>query len=294
MKILICSDGMPASENAIQLGGLLAGPLKAKTTLFGIAEKSQDERPLREALEKQAQTLRSQNVAPDIIVQAGDPIRQILDRTSKTSYDLVIIGARWTGTTGHHWRSEKTYEVIKAIQPPVLVAIGECKHLKRFLVCTGGKEFIERAVEFTGKLAVAVGASVTLLHVMAEPPAIYADLVRLEEDVDRLLESKSELGTNLREQKTELERLGVSAEVRLRHGIVIDQVFEEAREGDYDLIVTGTSQARGLLRHYIMGDLTRSILNRANCPVLVARAGPPRVGRTLLKALKGLVSAREK
>jgi nucleotide-binding universal stress UspA family protein len=294
MKILICSDGMPAAESAIQLGGLLAGPLKAETTLFGIAEKSQDERALREALEKQALTLRSQNVAPDIILQAGDPIRQILDRTSETSYDLVIIGARWTGATGHHWRSEKTYEVIKAIQPPVLVAIGERKHLKRFLVCTGGKEFIERAIEFTGKLAVAVGASVTLLHVMAEPPAIYADLVQLEEDVDQLLESKSELGTNLREQKRELERLGVSAEVRLRHGIVIDQVFEEAREGDYDLIVIGTSQARGLLRHYIMGDLTRSILNRANCPVLVARAGPPTAGRTLWKAFKGLFGSPEK
>jgi nucleotide-binding universal stress UspA family protein len=290
MKILICSNGMPAAESAIQLGGLLAGPLKAETTLFGIAEKPQDERPLREALEKQAQTLRSQNVAPDIIVHAGEPIRQILDRTSKTSYDLVIIGARSTGATEHHWRSEKTYEVIKAIQPPVLVAIGECKHLKRFLVCTGGKEFIQRAIEFTGKLAVAVGASVTLLHVMAEPPAIYADLVRLEEDVDRLLESKSELGTNLRQQKRELEHLGVSAEVRVRHGIVIDQVFEEAREGDYDLIVTGTSQARGLLRHYIMGDLTLSILNRANCPVLVARAGKLQAARTLWKALKGLFS----
>jgi len=287
MKILICSDGMPAAEGAIQLGGLLAGPLKAETTLFGIAEKSQDERPLREALGKQAQTLRSQNVALDIIVQAGEPIRQILDRTSKTSYDLVIIGARSTGATGHHWRSEKTYEVIKAIQPPVLVAIGECKHLKRFLVCTGGKEFIEQAIQLTGKLAAAVGASVTLLHVMAEPPAIYVSLVQLEEDVDRLLESKSELGTNLRQQKRELERLGVSAEVRVRHGIVIDQVFEEAREGDYDLIVTGTSQARGLLRHYIMGDLTLSILNRANCPVLVARAGKPKAARTLWKALKG-------
>src|SRR5256886_5199447 len=288
MKILICSDGMPAAEGAIQLGGLLAGPLKAETTLFGIAEKSQDERPLREALEKQAQTLRSQNVALDIIVQAGEPIRQILDRTSKTSYDLVIIGARWTGATGHHWRSEKTYEVIKAIQPPVLVAIGECKHLKRFLVCTGGKEFIEQAVQFTGKLAAAVNASVTLLHVMAEPPAMYADLVRLEENVDQLLQSKSELGTNLRRQKRELDRLGVSAEVHLRHGIVIDQVFEEVRAGNYDLIVTGTSQARGLLRHYIMGDLTRSILNRADVPVLVARAGPPKPGRTLWKAIQRL------
>src|SRR6267142_3383361 len=288
MKILICSDGMPASENAIDLAALLAGPLKAEMTLLGIVEKSSDEQPLRQALERQAQSLRTQNAQPDIVVRAGEPVRQILDQTSSISYNLVLVGARWTGASGHYWRSEKTYEVIKAIQPPVLVAIGECKQLKRFLVCTGGKEFIEQAIQLTGKLAAALGASVTLLNVMAEPPAIYADLVQLEEDVSRLLESKSELGTNLQRQKRELERLGVSAEVRLRHGIVIDQVFEEARDGDYDLIVTGTSQARGLLRHYIMGDLTRDILNRSNVPVLVARAGPPKPARTLWKAVKGL------
>jgi nucleotide-binding universal stress UspA family protein len=291
MKILICSDGTSSAETAIQLGGLLSGSLKAQTALLGIAETPRDEHPLREALHKQAGSLQGLGISPDIIVQSGDPVRQIVDETLKTSYDLVVIGARWTGATGHYWRSEKTYEVIKAIQPPVLVAIGECKHLKRFLVCTGGKEFIEQAVQFTGKLAAAVNASVTLLHVMAEPPAMYANLVRLEENVDQLLESKSELGTNLRRQKRELERLGVPAEVRLRHGIVIDQVFEEVHAGDYDLIVTGTSQARGLLRHYIMGDLTRSILNRANCPVLVARAGKPKATRTLWKAIKALFSA---
>jgi len=58
------------------------------------------------------------------------------------------------------------------------------------------------------------------------------------------------------------------------------------------LIVTGTSQARGLLRHYIMGDLTRSILNRASVPVLVARAGPGKPGRTLWKAFKVLFTGR--
>jgi nucleotide-binding universal stress UspA family protein len=290
MKILICSDGTSSAETAIHLGGLLGGPLKAQTALLGIAETSRDEHPLREALHTQAGSLQGLAISQNIIVRFDDPVRQIVDETSKNSYDLVVIGARSTGATGHYWRSEKTYEVIKAIQPPVLVAIGECKSLKRFLVCTGGKEFIEQAVQFTGKIAAAVGASVTLLHVMAEPPAMYADLVRLEENVDQLLESKSELGTNLRRQRRELERLGVSTEVRLRHGIVIDQVFEEVRAGDYDLIVTGTSQARGLLRHYIMGDLTRSILNRANCPVLIARAGKPTATRTLWRALKGLFS----
>ena len=292
MKILICSDGMPPAEAAIQLGGLLAEPLKAQIALLGIAETSSDEQSLREALQKQAGLLDGRGISLDIIVQSGEPVRQIVDQTSKNRYDLVVIGARWTGATGHHWRSEKTYEVIKSIQPPVLVAIGECKKLKRFLVCTGGKEFIEQAVQFTGTLAAAVNASVTLLHVMAEPPAMYADLVRLEENVEQLLESKSELGINLRRQKRELEKLGVSAEVRLRHGIVINQVFEEAHEGDYDLIVTGTSQARGLLRHYIMGDLTRSILNRANVPVLVARAGPPKPVQTLWRAVREMFGGR--
>jgi len=143
-------------------------------------------------------------------------------------------------------------------------------------------------VQLTGKLAAAAGASVTLLHVMAEPPAIYADLVRLEEDVNQLLRSNSELGINLRGQKEELERLGVPTEVHVRHGLVLHQVLAETRTGDYDLIVTGSSQARGVISHYIMGDLTRSILNHANCPVLVVRAGQPANTGGFGDFLKGL------
>jgi nucleotide-binding universal stress UspA family protein len=286
MKILICSDGMPAAESAMRLGAAFAPPFKADVVVLGVAENPEDESGLQQALEKQAESLRAQSVSPKIEMCAGDPVRQIAAATAKTKYDLVIVGARKTGSTGLHWRSEKMYELIKSISPPVLVAMGEWAQLKRFLVCTGGKEFIEEAVQLAGKLAKAVGASVTLLHVMAEPPAIYADLVRLEEDVDRLLESNSELGLNLSEQKADLEKVGVSAEVRIRHGIVIDQVFAEARDRSYDLIVTGSSRARGMLRHYIMGDLTRSILNHADCPVLVARAGAIGGPRSLWRSIR--------
>src|SRR6267143_842029 len=272
MRILICSDGSDPADKPIRLGGLLAGPCQAETTLLGIAEVSGDEGPLRVALESEAEKLRGFGVSPELVLRTGEPIREILHQTTSTQYDLTIIGAERKGTTGLYWRAKKSYEVIKAIPSPVLLATGPCETLKSFVVCTGGKNFIDAAVQLTGKVAAAVGASVTLLHVMAEPPAIYADLVRLEEDVNRLLESRSELGLNLRRQKEELERLGVPAEVRVRHGTVIDQVFAEVRQGDHDLIVTGSSQARGVLRHYIMGDLTRSMLNRANCSVLVARS----------------------
>jgi len=273
MKLLICSDGMPASVEATKLGGIVARSCHAETVLCGIVEKPAEEAALRQELDREAQLLRDAGVPPTVGVRAGEPIRQILVETTANIYDLVVIGARRTGRSGLYWRSQKTYQVIKAIAPPVLVAIGECKTLKNFLLCTGGRPEIEAGLELTGKLAAAAGAKVTLLHVMAEPPAVYADLVRLEEDLDRLLQSKSELGINLRRQKETLEHLGAHTEVRIRHGLVVGQVFAEVAIGDYDLIATGSSQARGIFQHYIMGDLTRRILNRANCPILVARAG---------------------
>jgi len=287
MKILLCSDGTPPSDHAARLTSLLLRQCQASITLLGIAEQPRDEEPLRAALETEMESLRATGSAIELVVHPGDPIRQIVDLSSATQFDLTIIGARSKGASGLYWRSQKTYEVIKVVPAHVLVAVGECAQLKRFLVCTGGKRFIDDAVRLTGELARCAGASVTLLHVMAEPPAIYADLVALEEDVDRLIESGSELGENLRAEKEILEKLGLVAEIRIRHGMVLEEVFREIHEGHHDLVVTGSSQTRGPFRHYIMGDLTRSILNRANCPVLVARAGklPSRPG--FLKRLFG-------
>src|SRR5205807_1639107 len=272
MRILICSDGTDPADKPVLLGGLVAAPTKAETTLLGIVELSGDEEPLRAALEGEAAKLRRFGVSPELVVRTGEPIREILHQTTEASYDLTIIGARRKGNTGLYWRAGKTYEVIKAIPTPVLLATGECETLKSFIVCTGGKKFIDAAVKLTGKLAAAIGASVTLLHVMAEPPAIYADLMQLEEDVERLLRSGSELGRNLLAQKQSPESLGVLVKVRVRHGFVLDQIFADVSERGHDLIVTGSSPTRGPLGHYIMGDVTRGIVNRANVPVLVARS----------------------
>ncbi len=273
MRILICSDGTDPADNPTRLGALIASPRHSPTTLLGIAEETGDTEALKQALDSEARMLREKEVPAEIVIRSGEPIRQILAESTSNEYDVVIIGARRKGDGGLYWRPEKSYDVIKAVPPPVLVAIGPCDRLKKILVCTGGKKYIDDAVQLSGEIAQCVGGTVTLLHVMAEPPAIYADLVRMEEDVGRLLASGSELGRNLLAQKQSLEKLGLNVAVRIRHGIALDEIFDEVREGEHDLIVTGTSQARGPLRHYIMGDLTRGILNRADCPVLVARAG---------------------
>ena len=147
MRILICSDGTDPADKPILLGGLVAAPTKAATTLLGIAEISGDEKPLRDALESEAKKLGRFGISPEIVVRGGEPIREILEQTKTARYDMTIIGARHKTSSGPYWRPGKTYEVIKAIPTPVLLATGICETLKSFIVCTGGKKYIDAAVE---------------------------------------------------------------------------------------------------------------------------------------------------
>src|SRR5438128_5388671 len=239
MNTLICSDGTPASDNAARLGGIVAGATQAQVALLGIAEHPSEEQPLRQALDREADILRRAGVEPRIVIQSGEPIARILSETSANQYNIIVIGSRRRNASG------RTYEIIKSIEPPVLVAIGACERLSRILLCSGGKHFIDDAVRLTGTLAAALHAEVTLFHIMAEPPTIYAHLMELEENVDALLASGSELGRNLVAEKKALEKLGVAVNVRVRHGFVVDQLLDEMRGGNYELIVSGSSLARG-------------------------------------------------
>jgi len=285
MKLLICTDGSAQAENAVRFGGMIAGKSHAEVTILAITEKSGEEDAVFESLRRAQQMLKEHGVNAEVITKAGEPIEEMIKRTDETSYDLVVIGAVRKGTRGPFLMSAKAYKIIKAVAPPVLVVIGDRETIKRILVCSGGEKYIDRAVQFSGAIARAVGASVTLFHVMAEPPAVYTDLIKMEEDVNLLLHSSSGLGENLRREKESLESMGVTAEVRLRHGLVISEVFKEIRRGDYDLVVTGSSPEGGNLRSYIMGNITREIVNRAECPVLVVRGGEEPGGLT--RSLKG-------
>jgi nucleotide-binding universal stress UspA family protein len=169
--------------------------------------------------------------------------------------------------------SARAYKIIESVEPPVLVVIGERTALRRILLCTGGTKQADATVNFAGEIARRANASITLLHVLAEPPAMYANLIKSEENVDQLLQSDSKLGRNLRHQKELLEKIGVPCEVHLQHGLVLDELLQELQNAEYDLVMSGSSPVHDRLRTYIMGNLTREIVNRAELPVLVVRSG---------------------
>jgi len=270
MKILICSDGSEQAERAMRLGAAISAGCHAEVTLLGIMENAGDSPTLLDSLKRGQALLEDKKIQAELITKSGKPIEEIIKRTQETTYDLVVIGAARKESRGPFWMSSKTYKLIKEIRPPVLSVAGKATSIGRILICSGGKRYIDNAVRLTGEIAQGLGSTVTLLHVTSQPPGILAHLPRMEQDTEFLLRSQSELGQNLRHEKETLESQGVRTEVKLRHGEVLQQILREIRDGNYDLVVTGSALSRSF-RTYILGNISREIVNRAACAVLVAR-----------------------
>jgi nucleotide-binding universal stress UspA family protein len=274
MRILLCSEGSQQAENAVNFGAAIAEACRAETTLLGILEKKHDAAKLLSSLKNSQVEAERRNLRCALVTREGDPIDEIIAATNESNYDLVVIGAVRKGFRGSYSMSSKAYRIIRRIQPPVLAVTGSASRITKILICTGGKNYIDKALRLTGEIAKGTGASVTLLHVLGEPPAIYSHLPKMVETTEHVLASSSELGTNLRRSSELLESIGVKMEFRLRRGGVLDQVIAEIEDGGYELVVTGSALSR-TFRSYVLGDLTRELVNRVNCAVLVTRTNVP-------------------
>jgi len=272
MKILVCSDGSERSKRAISFAAIIAIATKAEATIFGIAQDHQQETKLRGVLLEEGEKLKANGVRVEIATKSGDPVTEIVQLTRDQVYDLVAIGVERRGAQEFFLPSAKAYSITEAISPPVLIVPCERPQLKRILICSGGGPYIENAVKFAAAIAKELSAQVALLNVIPAPPAMHGTLYRRQRDVDALLKSESALARNLRNEKKIIEDAGVPVSIRIGHGIVIDQILNEVTKGDHDLVVAGSWAIRNRWRAYMIGNITREIVNRTDRPVLVIRS----------------------
>jgi len=174
----------------------------------------------------------------------------------------------------------------------------------KFLMCTDGEEYAEAAIRFGGKLAKAIGADVSVLHVRSpispservhltttrkkltewnlEIPGveylIRAREILTESGLTKLASSEEgKLGPAFEggvEGATELHMVGPRGEnvrLRLREGHPVDEILEEAKVGDYDLIIVSSrGHQEGFARHFV-GSTALRVADLAPCSVLIAK-----------------------
>ncbi|MEW6281218.1 MAG: universal stress protein [Candidatus Eremiobacterota bacterium] len=267
MKVLICTDGSPSAEMALKMGGLVAGALKADTTLLGISETPSDQPALLEVLTRAQDYLREHHgLEASLLAKQGIPVERIVDATRYTPYDLVVVGGARRGPA--RLRPEKIYPLLKRVHSRLLV-VGDHAHpeIKKILLCSGGSVYSERAVRFAGELARALGAQITFFHVMAAPPAIFESLEN-EENPEVVMSTSSTLGRVVKHQKDLLEAMGVEHRILLVYGLVLEEIRAELERGGYDLVVAGSRPEGG---GFLLDDVAQEILQHLDGSILVVR-----------------------
>ena len=101
---------------------------------------------------------------------------------------------------------------------------------------------------------------------------MYAGLDEMEETLPELLQTDTPLSQHLKWGAEYLLQAQVSAELKLRRGIVSDEVLAEAQDGQYDLILVGARAEYNVLSSLLMGQVAPKIIDNAPCSVLVVRS----------------------
>jgi nucleotide-binding universal stress UspA family protein len=269
MRILLCTEGTQRSRHAIDLCLLIAKATKSEVTIFGVTETELNELPLLEALRQTQQVFRAEGLNVEIVSKHGEPIAEISKRATEIGYDLVVIGGESKPTGEISVLSQKAYEIIEILLQPVLVVPIARPGIKRILICSGGGPYIERAIRLVSGIARDLGASATVFNVIPKAPVVVSERRERELVPEVLLNSKSALGKNLRAAREMLAAMGVPVEVRIRAGIVDTEIAAEIEAGDYDLVVLGSKKSRHVFTEYLMGNMTRRLVNWVARPVLV-------------------------
>lgn len=274
MKILLCTDGSADATRAAQFGLRLARRGVDALQVLGVIEDDEDaERLIRNALTALETELLASGVVFETNMRRGHAAEQILDEAAAWGADLIVIGRLGRRGLTRLIMGGTATRIIQYARCSVLLVKGQRSALQRILVCTAGGEPGLHDVEVAGRLAAQTQAAVTVLHVMSQVTLTEKDYKsELEAPADVLIARHTREGVHLETALNTLKSWGVSGAARVRHGLVVDEIAAEARDGNYDLLVIGAHLARGLAR-WLLDDVTAHVLEETQIPILVVHGG---------------------
>jgi nucleotide-binding universal stress UspA family protein len=206
-------------------------------------------------------------------VRVGYPAEEILREAAEGRYDLIIMGERRDHDLVTRLLGSTTKRVMEHALCPVIIAKGKVGSIRRILLCDSGAESMSLLNRFTARLPALVEGEVevTVLHVMSQMtagPGISGRQLRAS--AEDLIREHTPEGELLEQDIRILQQSNLHPQAKIRHGLVVDEILDEARSGDYDLVVIGAHRGAGWER-LLLDDLARQIIEQMDRPVLVVR-----------------------
>ena len=267
-NILVCSDGSPASEGAINAGIHLGTLAAARVCLLGVINSpavygnipaipellsALEEQALRRLHGYQEQAARA-GVTMETAVATGISIAEaILDEARARKPDWLIMGRKGLTGLDRLLMGSVTKQVIGLSPCPVLVVPRQAHlELKKIMIAHDGSVFGEAAWRQTIPLAEKADSEVIAVSVAR----------------DRSRENDCQIA--LQHLEASAERHGIRLQSSFLEGRPFEQIIQAAQEEKVDLIVLGSHGRSGLAR-LLMGSVAERVTATVNCPVLVVK-----------------------
>jgi nucleotide-binding universal stress UspA family protein len=276
MRILIASNSTKHASSALESGILLAKKTKAKLGVVHVAPKMNDRQRGKDHLATVAERLAEVGLEAKPFLRVGYPAEQIVHLANEEGFDLVVLGEGSPESLLRRVLAPTAERVIANAPCPVLIARGELTAADHFLICHSGQQGLDTLKRFLKHNAKLINkkSTVTLLHVMSQIGAGYrvSDWQLQAEAAEMIKEHTLEgewLAEGLADLKNETK---VEAVPKVRHGLVVEEILDEVRMGEYDIVVLGAHR-RGGWGDILVDDIAKQVIARVKGPVLVVNSG---------------------
>lgn len=274
MRILMATGGSSYSQAALRFGAEIARRAGEPPTLLTVIGHDA-ERPRADTyLARSVQLLKAVVPSVETKVRIGHPAEEIVSEAEEGDFGLVIVGERQRPDLVTRFLLGSTaVRVVEHAPCPVIIAKGKIDSINRILLCDSGIESPSLTSRFSAQLAGLIKdkEEITILHVMSQisaRPGVRGRQLRAE--AEELIELHVPEGELLERDTEILERLNLHPCPKVRHGLVVDEILAETRDGDYDLVVIGAHRGEGW-RRILLDDLAHQIIVQMDRPVLVVR-----------------------
>jgi nucleotide-binding universal stress UspA family protein len=242
-------------------------------TLLTVVKRAEDRDRGQAILQQAARIFAGAGPAINSKIRVGHAAEEIVAEAREGQYGLVIVGERPYHNLVTRVLGSTAIYVVERSPCSVIIAKGRIKPVHRILLCDSGGLDPDVLTRFTLNLTERITGEedITVLHVMSQITAA-AGLPdeELRADADRLMQAQAPEGQFLERDLHVLAGSPIHPVAKVRHGPVVDEILQEACEGDYDLVVVGAHRDQGWQR-WLLEDITHQIITHMDRPVLVVR-----------------------
>jgi nucleotide-binding universal stress UspA family protein len=212
----------------------------------------------------------------EVFVERGTAYAEIVRRAEAWGADYIVVGSHGHSAFTTALIGSSAERVARHAHASVLVARPVTKG-GVVIAATDLSELSMPAIEAAAAAAKLSGAQLIVVSALELPDPVSISAASLIGSAPAVpsAEALAEVRTVLRSTLEQtIERLGVSAEIRVLEGAAARSIVELADELGAELVVVGTHGRTGLLR-FALGSVAERVIRNAKCSVLCVRAQAP-------------------